>query len=249
MKLVFEGFRERVERLAQESENDPPKWTLVLSPKVGLLGIWQRIQLEPYSPCPVSCTKSSPSSFDFVFCCLRDRSCCLWTAKEKDWICSKTEEKGVRHGVWFATPTVSRGGGTGENLPPRFATSSIFLPLRERNCLWWQLQASQTAWPEWLLFAECYSKQLPVPHRSGASHTFSPRSTTQLPSLPLLFCVHTTVTCSPVPCTYSVAASCHTGGLKNLPFIGHICSLGSFSSNKSSFCLGPQSSIIFPLPD
>lgn len=133
--------------------------------------------------------------------------------------------------------------GQGRISLPDLQPPPYFLPLREKTVtslpLMGLLQASQTTRPERLLFAECYSKQLPAPHRSGTSHTFTPASTTQLPSLPQLFSVHTIMTCSLIQCTYSFAAFCRTGGLKKVQFIGHICSLVPFSSNKSSFCLGP----------
>lgn len=89
---------------------------------------------QPFPILYLAPSQFSLSSFDSVFCCLRDRPCCLWTEKEKNIICSKTEKNGARHGVWFATPTVSRVGGTGENLPPRFATSSIFPASEGENC-------------------------------------------------------------------------------------------------------------------
>lgn len=90
--------------------------------------------------------------------------------KKRSWRCSKAEKYGARCGAWFATPTAGRVGGTGRNLPPRFATSSVFPPSeREKlslGCLCVTLpQARQAARPKLLLKAAPHSTQAwSIPH-------------------------------------------------------------------------------------
>lgn len=180
----------------------PLKHTFLLNHKVGLLLFCLRFCIQSYSslfnsfpfyvlhqicffPHPFILQDADQGNVE-PFCSGTDLVAAVLRKKRRRR--SKAEKYGARHGVWFDIPTASRVGGTGRNLPPRFATSSTF-PSSEREKLspgrlcTALPQAGQAARPELLLFADCYSKQLPTPHRPGASPTSAPSSSTRLPSL------------------------------------------------------------------
>lgn len=102
------------------------------------------IQLDPYSSlfnpfllCILHQVWFSPSSFDSVFSCLRDRLCCHWTEKEKTEYAARQKrtvrdmESGLLH------PLLAEEVGQGRISLPDLQPPPYFLPLRERNYLWW----------------------------------------------------------------------------------------------------------------